>query len=80
MKPIVSRGWTIVSCVLAAIIALSAIGISLLISPWFSWESNALSDLGNYTNGTIAALVFNFGLIAAGICMLIFSLGFFSRT
>ena len=33
--------------ILAGVIAYSSIIIAILVSPWFSWLNNALSDLGN---------------------------------
>jgi len=49
------------------IVALSCIFIAISLSPWFSWSSNALSDLGVGE----ASWVFNSGLIAGGILTMI---------
>ncbi len=52
------------------------IGISMLLSPWFSWTSNALSDLGNTSIqrnvSSGAAFIFDAGLIISGILTLLF--------
>ena len=49
-------------------IAWTAIAVSIMGYPGFSWQDNALSDLGvsNMAN------IFNFGLIIAGIILVIF--------
>lgn len=49
--------------ILAPVWALASISISIALSPWFSWEDNALSDLGV----TSVSLIFNLGLIISGI-------------
>jgi len=59
--------------VLGPLIALAAISIAIMLSlSWFTWDGNALSDLGNYDNGLPAAIIFNVGLVLAGILLLIF--------
>jgi hypothetical membrane protein len=61
-------GWFgIVTPVLGFLMIFLAIGTA----PWFSWQANALSDLG--VEGLTAA-VFNGGLIMTGSVMAIFSL------
>jgi hypothetical membrane protein len=60
--------------VLGPIIALTAIVLAILLSlSWFTWDGNALSDLGNYDNGLLAAIVFNTGLVLAGVLLLTFT-------
>jgi len=49
------------------------LAFSIIENPWFNWKENAISDLGN-VNGS--PLIFNTGLIIAGLLLLIFSLGF----
>lgn len=56
---------------LSAVAGVAAVALSLgatlgapATAPWFSWSTNALSDLGT-TDGT-RRLLFNYGLIAAG--------------
>jgi len=51
----------------------ASIALSLALSPWFNWESNALSDLGHPIQSSAAA-VFNFGLLLAGFFMMIYAL------
>jgi hypothetical membrane protein len=51
----------------------SSIAIAILISPWFNWVNNALSDLGHATRSG-AAPVFNFGLVLTGALIIIYSL------
>jgi hypothetical membrane protein len=55
---------------LAPIFALVSIGISIALSPWFSWTQNALSDLGV----SKVAPIFNSGLILTGILTSIFAI------
>jgi len=47
---------------------------TILISPWFSWTDNALSDLGVQGN---SAIIFNLSLIFGGILIVVFAGGFF---
>ncbi len=51
--------------------ALASIGISIALSPWFSWTDNALSDLGV----SRVAPIFNSGLIICGILIFPFIVG-----
>jgi hypothetical membrane protein len=48
-------------------------GLSVILSPWFAWQANALSDLGNPANGEAAAAVFNSGLGVSGMLLLVYS-------
>ncbi len=57
---------------IAPIICLLCIAVAIVLSPWFDWVSRALSDLGNYNNGIIPAIVFNVGLVLTGIFELYF--------
>jgi hypothetical membrane protein len=66
--------------IIGPIIALVAIVVAITLSfSWFTWEGNALSDLGNYNNGLPAAIVFNVGLVLAGILLFVFTY-YFART
>ena len=47
-----------------------SIGVSIVLSPWFSWESNALSDLGHAVKSEVAS-IFNFGLLLAGFLLIV---------
>ena len=55
-----------------------SIAVSLLLSPWFSWETNALSDLGHAVTSDAAA-VFNGGLLLAGFLLMIYALTAFKE-
>jgi hypothetical membrane protein len=51
--------------VAAVVVSLVAILAATFAAPWFSWTGNALSDLG--TSDAPERLLFNYGLIAAGL-------------
>ncbi|RLI50079.1 MAG: hypothetical protein DRO73_04345 [Candidatus Thorarchaeota archaeon] len=63
----------------APLVALLCIVIAIAISPWFSWLDNALSDLGNYNNGMLAAVIFNAGLITTGAMLFVFLMRLMGR-
>jgi hypothetical membrane protein len=54
----------------APICAIFFVGVSIALSPWFSWTDNALSDLGV----SPIAPVFNAGLILTGILLSLFAI------
>ncbi|MFX0168741.1 MAG: DUF998 domain-containing protein [Candidatus Hodarchaeota archaeon] len=65
--------------IIGPLIAFISIGVAILLSPWFNWYTNALSDLGhpwmlggsNGVPGTnVAAPVFNGGLSLGGLITL----------
>ena len=58
------------------LVAYFFIGVSIMLSPWFSWWSNALSDLGHSVESDVASL-YNFGLLLAGFFMMIYSITIF---
>jgi hypothetical membrane protein len=58
--------------IIGPLIAYIAIGLSIYLSPWFRWESNALSDLGHAQRSGVAP-IFNFGLLASGFLITIYS-------
>jgi hypothetical membrane protein len=60
--------------IIAPITAFCFIGLAVLLSPWFSWTENWLSDLGGFSGG-ISSVIFNMGLIIAGFLGVIFTLG-----
>ncbi len=62
---------------LAPVVAFTAIGISIAMSPWFSWARNALSDLGALNSPVWP--VFNTGLVVAGLLASCFSYGLLRR-
>ncbi len=47
------------------------IGVSIALSPWFSWWSNALSDLGHAVRSESAAY-YNFGLLLTGLFITVY--------
>lgn len=48
--------------VIGPLLAYVFIGVSIMLSPWFTWESSALSDLGHSVNSEVAS-IFNIGLL-----------------
>jgi hypothetical membrane protein len=68
--------------ILAPIIGLTSIFIAISYLSWFSWTENYLSDIGGNPGsdslwGTwgVASVIFNFGLIAAGVLGVFFAIG-----
>jgi len=51
---------------IGAVVAYPFIIVSILLSPWFNFYDNALSDLGNMTLNGPVALVYNSGLVLSG--------------
>jgi len=58
--------------VIGPLLAYVSIGVSIALSPWFSWEKNALSDLGHAVNSGVAP-IFNFGLLLTGFLITIYA-------
>lgn len=58
--------------VIGPLIPYLSIGVSIALSPWFSWEKNALSDLGHAVKSGVAP-IFNFGLLIAGFFLTIYA-------
>ncbi|MHA1713448.1 MAG: DUF998 domain-containing protein, partial [Candidatus Ranarchaeia archaeon] len=50
----------------------------VMLSPWFTWTGNALSDIGVYERGLYAATVFNSGLIIGGVMTILLSIRFYN--
>ena len=55
-----------------------SIAVSLVLSPWFSWETNALSDLGHAVTSYVA-WIFNLGLLLAGFFLMIYAMTAFKK-
>ena len=55
-----------------------SIGVALVLSPWFSWESNALSDLGHAVTSNVAP-IFNLGLLFAGFFLMVYAATVFKK-
>jgi len=64
--------WFLISA-LALIIVYLTIGLSIYLSPWFSWHNNALSDLGHAVKSSVSP-IFNFGLFSSGLIFFIYSI------
>ena len=58
------------------IVAYVSIAISILLSPWFSWQRNALSDLGHAVKSDVAP-IFNLGLLLGGFLIIVYALTVF---
>jgi hypothetical membrane protein len=64
---------------LAPLTAIIFIIASIVLSPWFSWWNNALSDLGRSATTEVApksdvAPLFNFGLLLSGFLTILYSI------
>jgi len=55
-----------------------SIAVSLVLSPWFSWENSALSDLGHAVKSDVAP-IFNVGLLLAGFLLMIYAATVFKK-
>ena len=64
--------------ILGPLTAFIFIGVSIVLSPWFNWENNALSDLGHSINSDVAPM-FNCGLLLSGFFTILFSLTIFRK-
>ena len=62
----------------APLVAVMFIAAAILLSPWFNWGTNALSDLGHSTKSE-AAPFFNFGLLSTGFLIILYSLTSFKN-
>jgi hypothetical membrane protein len=58
--------------VIGPLLAYVSIGVSIALSPWFSWERDALSDLGHAVKSGVAP-IFNFGLLITGFFLTIYA-------
>lgn len=64
--------------VLGPVLVYVSIAASLVLSPRFSWESNALSDLGHAVDSNVAS-IFNLGLLLAGFFLMIYAATVFRK-
>jgi len=64
--------------VVGPLVAYGSIGISIMLSPWFSWERNALSDLGHAVKSGVAP-IYNFGLLLAGFLIAVYAVKAFKE-
>lgn len=66
------------SGVVGPLIALASIAVSIAFSPWFGWDKNALSDLGHSVHSQVAS-IYNFGLLLAGLLIIVYALMTFGK-
>ena len=59
--------------ILVPVLAYSFIALAIFLSPWFRWQSNALSDLGHAARSSVAP-IFNFGLLLTGLLTSLYAL------
>lgn len=59
---------------LGATTAYPFIAVSIVLSPWFNFYDNALSDLGNLARNGWVVWVHNFGLVLSGLLVACFAL------
>jgi len=64
--------WLLISAI-ALIIIYFTIGLSIFLSPWFSWHNSALSDLGHAIKSSVSP-IFNFGLFSSGLIFFVYSI------
>jgi hypothetical membrane protein len=64
--------------IIAPFVTYFSIGVSIAFSPWFSWQRNALSDLGHSVNSGVAP-IFNVGLLFTGLLVIIYSVTVFAK-
>ena len=57
--------------IVGPIIVYISIGVSIMFSPWFSWQRNALSDLGHAVKSEVAP-IFNLGLLLGGLLLVVY--------
>ncbi len=55
-----------------------SIWISIMVAPWFSWQRNALSDLGHSVKSGVAP-IFNLGLLFTGFIVIIYAVTVFEK-
>ncbi|MFX0194729.1 MAG: DUF998 domain-containing protein [Candidatus Hodarchaeota archaeon] len=65
--------------VVAPLWGLFSVLIAAWLSPWFNWKTNAISDMGVYSSGQVAAFVLNSGLVIAGSLTILFIIGLWSK-
>jgi len=58
--------------IVGPVVAYVSIAVSIVLSPWFSWERNALSDLGHSVKSGVAS-IFNLGLLLASFLTIIYT-------
>ncbi|MEM2341885.1 MAG: DUF998 domain-containing protein [Candidatus Bathyarchaeia archaeon] len=61
--------------IIGPLVAYIFIGLSIYLSPSFSWYENALSDLGHAQRSNVAP-IFNLGLLLSGFIVTVYSIRF----
>lgn len=64
--------------IVGPVVGYICIGVSIALSPWFSWQTSALSDLGHAVKSD-AASIFNFGLLFAGLFIAVYAVTAFRK-
>lgn len=64
--------------IVGPLVAYISIGVSIVLSPWFSWETGALSDLGHSVKSGVSP-IFNLGLLLAGFLVMVYTVTVFKR-
>ncbi len=64
--------------IIGPLVAYISVATSIALSPWFSWERSALSDLGHTIQSGIAP-IFNLGLMLAGFLVTVYVVTVFRR-
>ena len=63
---------------LGPLVAILFVVLSIGLVTWFSWEINALSDLGQSVSSEVAP-IFNFGLLFGGFLIILYSITVFRK-
>lgn len=71
MTPTKEKNYALLG-IIAPFITYISIWISIAHAPWFSWQKNALSDLGHSVNSGVAP-IFNVGLLLTGAITIIYA-------
>lgn len=64
--------------IIAPFVTYVSIWISIAYAPWFSWQQNALSDLGHSVNSGVAP-IYNAGLLFTGAIAIIYAIKVLSK-
>lgn len=64
--------------IIAPFVTYVSIWISVAYAPWFSWQQNALSDLGHSVNSGVAP-IYNAGLLFTGAIAIIYAIKVLSK-
>jgi len=64
--------------IVGPLLAYVCIGVSIALSSWFTWQGNALSDLGHSVKSDVAS-IFNIGLLSPGFLVMISTITVFQK-